>query len=117
VDVLIAEDHADSREILKLLLTHSGHAVTAVADGVEALAALEELCFDAVLLDLEMPRMGGIETVRRIRQDPAFAALPVYAVSAHTSEELSAELAASGFTGSLTKPYTLQQLNNLLGAR
>lgn len=68
--VVIAEDDADILELVVLLLTGAGFDTVAVTDGVEALAAIEADPPRLAILDIQMPRMSGIEVLRRIRESP-----------------------------------------------
>ena len=80
--VLVVDDDANNRDVLEQELDLLGHRARAVADGREALAALEHGAFDAVLLDVMMPGLDGIEVLRRIRADPRQRDLPVIMISA-----------------------------------
>ena len=115
--ILIAEDNGDSRLLLQLALELFGHSVVAVGDGVDVLPALEADHFDAVLLDIEMPLMGGIEVIGLLRSDSRFEKLPVYAVTAHSAENYRVEFLEAGFTGHLAKPYALEEVDQLLLGR
>jgi two-component system chemotaxis sensor kinase CheA len=85
--VLVAEDSITSRSLLKNILESAGYHVTAVVDGVDALAALRERKFDVVVSDVEMPRMDGFGLTARIRADKRLADLPVVLVTALESRE------------------------------
>lgn len=114
LNILIADDDADCRLLLQLALSQFGHTVTAVPHGGAALETLRAKTFDAVLLDIEMPVLGGNELIRILRANPATASIPVYAVTAHASEHYRNEYVADGFTGHLAKPYTLAELQSVL---
>jgi CheY-like chemotaxis protein len=75
--ILLVDDDPDIRRILDLLLTHGGYRVTEAGDGEEALATMEAESFDAVVLDVAMPKMDGITFCTTIRADPRFTLLPV----------------------------------------
>ena len=66
--ILVVDDEASIRDVLKRRLAKDGHHVEEAADGVAALAAFEQAGFDCVITDLNMPRMGGVELVRRIKE-------------------------------------------------
>jgi sigma-B regulation protein RsbU (phosphoserine phosphatase) len=80
--ILVVDDIPDNRELLCRLLTRQGHAAGIAANGQEALECLAKEQFDCVLLDIMMPVMGGIETLTRLKADPALRHLPVIVVSA-----------------------------------
>ena len=75
--ILIVEDTPIIREPMARLLWSEGYAVTAAANGVEALASLEKEPVDLVLLDVLMPRMDGVAFLTALRADPRFRELPV----------------------------------------
>jgi putative two-component system response regulator len=75
--ILIVDDEADSRGALEQVMLGQGYAVLTAGDGVEALAAVAAHTVDLVLLDLQMPRMNGEETCRRLKSDPRTRLIPV----------------------------------------
>ncbi len=85
--VLIAEDSVTSRTLLKNILEAAGYAVQTAVDGQEALALLREHTFDAVVSDVEMPRMNGFELTRTIRQEEKLKHVPVVLVTSLDSRE------------------------------
>jgi len=80
--VLIVEDHAENRNLLKLLLEVNGYRVTAAGDGLEALAAARRDPPDAVVSDALMPKMDGFALCRAWMQDAALKAIPFIFYSA-----------------------------------
>jgi CheY-like chemotaxis protein len=116
--ILIAEDNAVNRELLRELLEMRGHAVFEARDGEEALRLLEDSKPDILLLDLGMPLLDGYGTVRKIRENPAFATLPVLAVTAYAMQGDKERILSSGFDGYLSKPINptllFQELERLL---
>ncbi len=75
--ILLADDDPDIRHILDLLLTHAGFAVTEAADGQEALERAIEVRPDAVLTDVQMPRLDGVALVEHLRKTPGLEHVPV----------------------------------------
>ena len=65
--MLVADDNPTNREVLQRILERGGHTATLVSDGERALDALETSHFDVALIDRNMPRLSGIETVQAIR--------------------------------------------------
>jgi DNA-binding response OmpR family regulator len=80
--VLVVDDSADITAILTLTLRRAGLQVATAGDGVDALAKLEAELPDVVLLDVMMPRMDGLETLRRIRGNPRTVHLPIIMLTA-----------------------------------
>ena len=85
--ILVAEDSITSRTLLKGILEGAGYRVEAVADGVEAFAALRAGRFDLVVTDVDMPRLDGFGLTAKIRGDRALSQLPVVLVTALASRE------------------------------
>lgn len=119
--VLIAEDNPVNRELLRELLEARGYVVVEACDGEEALRAIEETQPDILLLDLGMPVLDGFATVRRIRENPALAPLPVLAVTAYAMQGDRERIVAAGFDGYLSKPINasklFQEMERLLARR
>ena len=84
--VLIAEDNAINRELLRELLEMRGYAVVEACDGQEALRMIEQTKPDILLLDIGMPVLDGFAVVRKIRENPRLATLPVLAVTAYAMQ-------------------------------
>src|SRR5260370_24155815 len=79
--VLIAEDNAVNRELLRELLETRGYTVLEACDGQEALHMIDQAQPDILLLDIGMPVLDGFAVVRKIRENPHLAKLPVVAVT------------------------------------
>ncbi|HFD14903.1 MAG TPA: response regulator [Rhodospirillales bacterium] len=114
--VLVADDNPVNLRLLSIMLERAGHEVVTVTDGREAVAAVAAGTFDLVLMDLQMPNMGGLEASRRIRalDDPAKASVPILAVTANALEGEEARCRAAGMSGYLTKPVERARLLDLV---
>lgn len=84
--VLVADDSRISGVVAKELLQHQNCEVRVVRNGKEVLQVLSEDIFDLILMDIEMPEMGGVEATLQIRENPAFQSLPILAMTAHTMD-------------------------------
>jgi DNA-binding response OmpR family regulator len=119
--VLIADDDADHRELLTLALRRFGHHVVEATDARSVLRRLGEGGIDAVLLDVRMPGLSGIELCRRLRDDPATTNLPIMLVSADVDDQRIAAARVAGADDYLTKPFHRAELaarmENLLRMR
>ncbi len=103
--VLMAEDHAVNRLVLRRMLDRDGHDVTEVSDGAAALALAASHRFDAILMDIGMPRLDGLAATAAIRAGQgASAAARIVAVTAHAFPEDRARFLASGFDEVIAKP-------------
>lgn len=85
--VLVVEDSITSRMLLKNILETSGYLVTTAVDGIDAVTRLKTEKFDAVISDVDMPRMNGFDLTAKIRGDKKLAELPVVLVTALESRE------------------------------
>jgi CheY-like chemotaxis protein len=108
--VLVAEDNAVNRELIRELLEVRGYDVTEACDGEEAVTMLEQTRPDILLLDLGMPKLDGFGVVRHIRASPGLASLPVLAVTAYAMRGDREEVLKSGFDGYVTKPINAADL-------
>jgi PAS domain S-box-containing protein len=115
--VLLVEDHPINQEIAATMLRRQGHTVVAVSSGQEALDALEEQSFDAVLMDVQMPQMDGLETTRRLRAREASGAgarAHVIALTANALEDDRRACFDAGMDDFLTKPIGRSMLAGAL---
>lgn len=114
--VMVVEDNDVNRELLSIMLEQLGHRVFAVADGEAAISRCHVQTFDAVLMDLNLPRIGGIEATRSILLDDADRAHPptIIALTASVSDADRELCAAAGMRGFLTKPATVFSLDMAL---
>jgi class 3 adenylate cyclase len=102
--ILVVDDVADNVDILQMRLEAQGYAVVTAGDGLEALDKIRELLPDLVLLDVMMPRLDGIETVKRLKADPSLPFIPVILVTAKADAKDVIEGLESGGDDYLTKP-------------
>jgi CheY-like chemotaxis protein/HPt (histidine-containing phosphotransfer) domain-containing protein len=102
--ILLVEDNAVNQEVGVGLLQRAGAHVSVAGNGREALARLADEPFDAVLMDVQMPVMDGLEACRAIRLEPRFAALPIIAMTAGALPEERMLTAQAGMNDHLTKP-------------
>ena len=102
--ILIVDDNATNVKILQARLASEGYEVVSAADGFEGLSAARELQPDLILLDVMMPRLGGLEVCRQLRADPGFPFTPIIMVTAMADlKDVIAGLEA-GADEYLTKP-------------
>jgi CheY-like chemotaxis protein len=108
--VLIVDDKATSREFLRTVLARQGYSVSEAVNGAEALQKVRAETPDLILLDLQMPVRNGYEVVSELRQDAAYATLPIIALTASAMQGDREKALAAGFTAYLTKPVMLARL-------
>jgi two-component system, sensor histidine kinase RpfC len=109
--VLVADDNRTNRNVLSAILESAGHRVTMVTDGDEALDALEKGGFDVLLLDVNMPRLNGIDACRMWRQiEGGRAHIPILGVTADATAETEQNCLNAGMDLRITKPVDAKKL-------
>jgi signal transduction histidine kinase/ActR/RegA family two-component response regulator len=119
--ILLAEDNLVNQKVAATLLTRAGHKVTVATDGHEAVELAASQLFDAVLMDMQMPVMDGLEATRRIRALPEpHCRVPVVALTANALKGDDQRCLEAGMDGYLTKPVNapdlFSTLSRLVGA-
>ncbi len=114
--VLLAEDNPVNQRLASRLLEKRGHSVLVVANGLEALEAVEKERFDLVFMDVQMPVMDGFEatTAIRKREGAGGIRLPIVALTAHAMKGDREKCLAGGMDGYLSKPTRPQELDEVL---
>ena len=114
VRVLVVEDTADTRALLKAVFEAEGYEVLEAADGIEAVeVALAELP-DAIIMDMSLPRIDGNTAVKIIRREPALRDTPVIACTAHNKWEWRGKAIVAGCDAFVTKPIDFAELRSVL---
>ena len=121
VRILIADDHPDTRLILRDYFEAKGFDVCEAHNGEEALACIRAARPDAVVLDIQMPRMDGIQVLREVRSDADLRDLKILALSAHAFAEDVREISNAGADSYLAKPAdprtVIEAVRSLIEAR
>ena len=116
--ILLVEDNALNREIALELIGTTGAALDCAADGVEAVEAFSASVigyYDAVLMDIQMPRMNGYQAARAIRALPrADANVPIFAMTADAFAEDEEKCLAAGMNGHISKPIEIDRVYTVL---
>ena len=116
-NVLLVDDNEVNLAVAREMLAALGHKVAVARDGVQAVAAVKEGAFDAILMDCHMPEMDGFEATKRIREferDAASDPTPIIALTAHALEGDRERCIAAGMDEYLSKPFTKTQLQAVL---
>jgi CheY-like chemotaxis protein len=116
--ILLAEDNAINQLLGAKLLERDGHSVVVAKDGQEVLAALQHKAFDLILMDVHMPKMGGLEATALIRERERVTGghVPIMALTAGALNEDRRKCIAAGMDSYLSKPITAQQLRDAINA-
>ena len=113
--ILVADDDELGRRLMRVILTHEGHSVEVVANGLEALEAVKKNKFDIVFMDLHMPDMDGMEASRQIRAwENGDSHTFIVALTASYLPEIGQALFDSGMDNYISKPFEVEQVQRLL---
>ena len=117
--ILLVEDNLINQKIARRLLESHGHSVASAGNGREAVKALEreEWNIDAVLMDIQMPELDGIEATKEIRRMESRNGrqhLPIFALTAHTTKRDEEQCLGAGMDAHLTKPIETEKLLGVL---
>jgi DNA-binding response OmpR family regulator len=108
--ILAVDDDERIRRLVQINLQRAGYRVTTAGDGIEALERIDQELPDLLVLDVNMPRLDGIELLRQLRARPETAALPVILLTAKAQDEDILEGKRSGADYYLTKPFSPPEL-------
>ena len=118
LSILLVDDSATVRGMIARALRLAKYPlvedIREAANGAQALDILREHWVDLIITDIHMPEMGGLEMIDRLRQDPVLSSIPVVIISTDGSSDRMTEARDKGVLGYLRKPFTPEQLKNLL---
>ncbi|MCW8890117.1 MAG: response regulator [Sedimenticola sp.] len=113
--ILAVDDSLSIRQMVTFVLKEAGYEVIDASDGVEALAIAEGRQVDLVLTDLNMPRMDGIELIKRLRRNAGYRYTPLLMLTTESSTEKKQQGREAGATGWIVKPFDPDQLTRMIG--
>ena len=108
--ILVADDNAVSRELIREVLEMSGYDVIEAADGRDAVDRARENAPDLALVDIQMPRLDGYGVLRELRADPLLSKLHIIALTAFAMQGDRERALDAGFDGYITKPVEIAAL-------
>ncbi|MET0712647.1 MAG: response regulator [Jiangellaceae bacterium] len=108
--ILVVEDNDRNLKLVRDVLVFAGFEVLEAQTGEQGVAIAETTLPDLVLMDLQLPGIDGAEALRRLRDNPATAELPVVAVTAFAMKEDGERTRRAGFDGYITKPLSVRSL-------
>ncbi|MBM3097990.1 response regulator [Gluconobacter cerinus] len=110
MNIMIVDDSRTIRNFLKNILQESGYNVCSAEDGLDALEKLKMFDPNIIITDLNMPRMGGLELVKKLRSGPKTQYLPILFLTTEGGPEVRKKGRESGATGWLLKPFNAERL-------
>ena len=112
--MLTVDDSPSVRKLVEFTLKAKGIQVGSAGDGQEALEMMAKEKFDAIILDINMPRMNGLTFLEKIRSDGAYASIPVIMLTTEGQEEDKDKAVSLGATAYIVKPFKPTQLLGLV---
>jgi len=107
--ILTIDDSASIRQMVALTLASAGYNVLEAGNGAEGFDQATSHAVDAVITDLNMPVMNGIEFIRKYRSHPASKGVPIVLLTTESDEELKRQAKEAGATGWIVKPFKQDQ--------
>lgn len=107
--ILVVEDNPMDMELVEDLLGLYEYEVTGAEDGVKALECVKEIRFDLILLDMQLPKIHGLEVLAKFKSSPETADIPVVAVTAHAMQGDEERFIEAGCAGYISKPIDIHQ--------
>jgi two-component system cell cycle response regulator DivK len=108
--ILVVEDQEDNRRIAGDLLASAGYAIVIAENGAQAITMAAAERPDLILMDMQLPLVDGYEATRRLKADPALAAIPIIAVTSYALSGDEEKAREAGCDDYVTKPYSPRAL-------
>lgn len=109
-EILIVEDSASMRQLASFTLKSTGHSITEAVDGMDGLNKAGSKQYDAILTDMNMPQMNGIDMVAKLRAQPNYKTTPIIMLTTESSAEEKQKGKSVGVTGWIVKPFQPEKL-------
>jgi two-component system cell cycle response regulator DivK len=107
--VLVVEDNAANMKLVKFLLESAGHTVVSATDAESGLTSARDVQPNLILMDIQLPRMDGLEATARLKRDDATRAIPVIALTALAMKGDEERIRAAGCDGYIAKPLSYRE--------
>ncbi|WP_062206154.1 response regulator [Aureimonas sp. AU12] len=118
--VLCVDDSASVRQMVSFTLESAGYTPDTAVDGADAITKLDQNKYQLIITDLNMPNLDGIGMIRKVREMPQHAGIPIVMLTTESDETKKMEGKAAGATGWIVKPFDQAKLvavvNKLIGA-
>jgi len=112
--ILIAEDNPQNMRLLEMLLGAKGYTLLKATDGEEAVNLATTGRPDLIIMDIQLPKMNGLEATRKLRQLPDFSHTPIIAITAYAMKGDREKLLAAGCDAYLSKPINTRELPEII---
>jgi two-component system chemotaxis response regulator CheY len=108
--ILIVDDSRSIRQMVSFTLKDAGYEVVEAVDGKDALSKFDGLPIHMMITDLHMPKLDGIDLIRKVRANPSYKYIPIVMLTTESHEEKKQEGKSAGATGWIVKPFKPEQL-------
>jgi two-component system cell cycle response regulator DivK len=108
--ILYVEDNEFNRKIVRQLLARTSYRLTEAADGAEGVASALAKPPDLILMDIQLPKLSGLDATKQLRGDPRTAGVPIIVVTSFALSGDEQKATAAGATAYLAKPYSPREL-------
>lgn len=108
--ILIVDDSKSMRQMIEMTLQDEGHDVVSAEDGVDALSKAKDASFTAIVTDINMPNMNGIELIKELRKLPQFSSTPILCLTTESGSDMKVQGKEAGATGWIVKPFEPEKL-------
>jgi CheY-like chemotaxis protein len=113
--IVVAEDFDDTRLMIKQALEMQGYRVLEAADGQQAVRLVQEKCPDLILMDLNMPKLDGLDATKQIRECREVCKdVPILAITAFDTIGMKDAALMAGCSGYITKPLDFERLDKII---
>jgi len=112
--ILAVDDSTSVRQMVNFTLGKAGYEVVEAVDGKDGLAKITGGKFDAIITDLNMPNMDGIQMINAVRKVPGYAFVPILMLTTESQAEKKDEGRKAGATGWIVKPFNADQLISVI---
>lgn len=112
--ILIVEDNPPNMRLIETTLRAKGYTLLKATDGKEALDMATRERPSLIIMDIQLPRVGGLEVARRLRQMPAFSHIPIIALTAYAMKGDKEKFIEAGCDGYLAKPISTRELPEMI---
>lgn len=108
--ILYVEDNEFNRKIVRQLLSQTKYQLREAADGESGVQSAQDDPPDLILMDVQLPKLSGLDATRRLRADPRTAAVPIIVITSYALSSDAEKAKAAGATAYLAKPYSPREL-------
>jgi two-component system, cell cycle response regulator DivK len=112
--ILIVEDNVQNMRLMEMTLRPGGYTILKATDGVEALDIATRERPDLIIMDIQLPKMNGMQVTARLRQMPEFKTIPIIAVTAYAMKGDEEKFAKAGCDAYLSKPINTRELPGMI---